>query len=78
MGPTSRLIVADMILPDKTEMGGDMTIYWLDFSMMLLNGKEKTMKEFSEILGAAGLEIVQVWRYSFGTQAQIECRLKVV
>ena len=67
-----------MILPDKTEMGGDMTIYWLDFSMMLLNGKEKTLTEFSEILGAAGFEIVQVWRYSFGTQAQIECRLKAV
>ena len=78
MGPTSRLIVADMILPDKTEMGGDMTIFWLDFSMMLLNGKEKTFTEFSEILDAAGLEIVQVWRYSFGTQAQIECRLKAV
>ncbi|KAH8820715.1 o-methyltransferase-like protein [Xylogone sp. PMI_703] len=76
MGPTSRLIIADMILPDKTEIGGDMTIYWMDFSMMMLNGKEKTEGEFREILGAAGLEIVKIWRYSFGTQAQIECRLK--
>lgn len=78
MGPSSRLIVADIILPEKTEVGGDLTTYWLDFSMMMLNGKEKTKKEFSEILDAAGLEIVKVWMYSFGTQAQIECRLKAV
>jgi hypothetical protein len=77
MGPTSRLIVADLILPDKTEMGEDITIYWLDFSMMMLNGKEKTMKEFREIFDAAGLEIIKVWMYTFGSQAQIECRLKI-
>ncbi|KAE8443020.1 hypothetical protein EG329_002414 [Mollisiaceae sp. DMI_Dod_QoI] len=76
MGPTSRLIIADMILPDKTDIGGDMTIYWMDFSMMMLNGKEKTKGEFEEILDKAGLEIVKVWMFSFGTQANIECRLK--
>lgn len=78
MGPTSRLIIADIILPEKTEMGGDITIYWLDFSMMMLNGKEKTEKEFCNILDAAGLEIVKIWKYSFGSQAQIECRLRTV
>jgi len=76
MGATSRLIVADMIMPERTEMGGEMTIYWMDFSMMMLNGKEKSKKEFEEILDAAGLEIVKIWSYTFGTQAQIECRLK--
>jgi hypothetical protein len=78
MTPKSRLIIADMTWPDKTEIGGELTIYWMDFSLMMLNGKEKTKKEFEEILDAAGLEIVKVWRYSFGTQAQIECRLKTV
>ncbi|CZR68915.1 related to O-methyltransferase B [Phialocephala subalpina] len=76
MGPTSRLIIADMILPDKTELGGDMTIYWMDFSMMMLNGKEKTKGEFEEILGEAGLELVKIWPFGFGAQANIECRLK--
>jgi hypothetical protein len=72
----SRLIIAEMILPDKTSSSeGDLTPYWMDFSMMMLNGKEKTRKEFEEILDAAGLKIVKVWTYSFGTQAQIECRL---
>ena len=60
MTPNSRLIIADMILPDKTEIGGELTIYWVDFSMMMLNGKEKIKKEFEEILDAAGLEIVKV------------------
>ncbi|KUJ18488.1 o-methyltransferase-like protein [Mollisia scopiformis] len=76
MGPTSRLIIADMILPDRTDMAGDMTIYWMDFSMMMLNGKEKTKAEFEEILSEAGMEIVKVWPFAFGTQANIECRLK--
>ena len=76
MGPTSRLIIADMVMPEKTQMGGDLTIYWLDFIMMTLNGKEKTEKEFVEITDAAGLEIVKVWSSGYGAQAQVECRLK--
>jgi hypothetical protein len=44
--------------------------------MMMLNGKEKTKGEFEEILDAAGLELVKVWPFAFGTQANIECRLK--
>ncbi|KAF4626200.1 hypothetical protein G7Y89_g11964 [Cudoniella acicularis] len=76
MGPKSRLVVADMILPEKTEVGAELIPYWMDFSMMMLNGKEKSRKEFEEILDESGFEIVKVWKYSFGTQAQIECRLK--
>lgn len=44
--------------------------------MVMLNGKEKSAKEFQEILGAAGMEIVKCWMYGFGTQARIECRLR--
>lgn len=76
MGPTSRLIIADMLMPETTQMGGDLTIYWLDFSMMMLSGKEKSEKEFAEITEAAGLEIVKIWLSGIGAQAQIECRLK--
>jgi len=75
MGPTSCLIITD-IMPEKTEMGGNITIYWVDFSMMMLNGKEKS-KEFTEFVDAAGLEIVKIWPFGFGAQAQIECRLSL-
>ncbi|KAF7952846.1 hypothetical protein EAE96_006071 [Botrytis aclada] len=78
MGPTSRVVIADMIRPEKTDIGGEIMIYWMDFCMMMLNGKEKSEKEFREIIDAAGLEVVKIWRYPIGTQAQIECRLKGV
>ncbi|TGO32521.1 hypothetical protein BHYA_0310g00080 [Botrytis hyacinthi] len=78
MGPTSRVVIADMIRPEKTDIGGEMMIYWMDFCMMMLNGKEKSEKEFREIIDAAGLEVIKIWRYPVGTQAQIECRLKRV
>jgi len=79
MGPTSRLLIADMIMPERTELGGDKTIYWLDFSMMMLNGKEKSKREFERIIDAAGLEVVKIWMGGGrGSQAQIECRLKPV
>tara|TARA_R110002060_G_scaffold54174_1_gene64789 strand:+ start:774 stop:959 length:186 start_codon:yes stop_codon:yes gene_type:complete len=32
MGPTSRFIIADMIMPDKVEMGTEVTPYWMDFN----------------------------------------------
>lgn len=76
MGPTSRLIIADLILPERTTPGGDMTIYWMDFSMMMLNGKEKTREEFENICNETGLEVVKVWMHAYGHQANIECRLK--
>ncbi|KAF7932151.1 uncharacterized protein EAE97_009172 [Botrytis byssoidea] len=76
MGSTSRVVIADMIRPEKTDVDGEIMIYWMDFCMMMLNGKEKSEKEFREIIDAAGLEVIKIWRYPVGTQAQIECRLK--
>lgn len=35
MGPTSRFIIADMIMPDKVEMGTEVTPYWMDFNRKL-------------------------------------------
>jgi hypothetical protein len=78
MGPTSRLLIADMVMPDHTEVGTEITPYWMDLSMMMLNGMEKSKKGFEEIVGAAGMEIVKIWPFKFGTQAHIECRLKLV
>lgn len=46
--------------------------------MMMLNGSEKSKKQFEEILDAAGLEIVQIYEFPFGCHANIECKLKSV
>jgi hypothetical protein len=98
MGPSSRLIIADMIMLEKIGEGTEVTPYWMDFNyklqqpddtssaceliafsvVMILNGAEKSKKEFEEILGSAGLEIVKIWPFTFGTHTNIECRLKAL
>jgi hypothetical protein len=78
MGPTSRLLTAEMMVPERTEIGGDLGIYRLDFVLMLINVKEKSKKEFEEIVDAAGLENVKIWKAEVGTQVQIGYRLKGV
>lgn len=35
MGPSSRFIIADMIMPEKIEMGTEVTPYWMDFNCKL-------------------------------------------
>jgi len=94
MGPSSRFIIADMIMPEKVQIGTEATPYWMDFNrklrprmaylltesltseVMLLNGTEKSKKQFEEILDTAGLEIVKIFPFPFGCYANIECRLK--
>jgi hypothetical protein len=46
--------------------------------MMLLTGKEKSVKQFEEIFDAAGLELVKVWPSRGGPQAIVEAKLKGV
>lgn len=76
MGPDSRLIITDMLIPDKVEVNGPKELYWLDFNLMSMSGKEKTLKEFNEIFDAAGLELVKVYPSGIGATVQLEARLK--
>ncbi|RDW75539.1 hypothetical protein BP6252_06681 [Coleophoma cylindrospora] len=32
MGPTSRFIITDLLMPEKVEVGAEMTPYWMDFN----------------------------------------------
>ncbi|KAF2499419.1 S-adenosyl-L-methionine-dependent methyltransferase [Lophium mytilinum] len=59
MDSESRLLIGDFVVPDKTHLGDNSMLYWMDFMMMMLTGKEKTRKEFERILDAAGLEPVK-------------------
>jgi hypothetical protein len=45
---------------------------------MMLNGTEKSEKQFRQMLDADGLEIVRIWPFAFGAHSNIECRLKTV
>ncbi|KAE9379800.1 S-adenosyl-L-methionine-dependent methyltransferase [Stipitochalara longipes BDJ] len=76
MGPDSRLIICDMIVPEMVEIGGPQQLYWLDFSMLILGGKEKTITEFTNIFNEVGLELVKVYPSGVGTTSMLETRLK--
>lgn len=76
MGPGSRLIICDMLIPDKAEAGKDTEAYWADFALMGITGKEKKKNEFEKILEEAGLELVQIWPAGVGRTVMVEARLK--
>ena len=63
MGPTSRLLIGEFILPDQAQIGDDFTVRWMDFCMITLSGKERTQSQFEELFDAAGLELVKVWPF---------------
>lgn len=76
MGPDSRLIICDMLVPERVEIGGPMELYWLDFSLMTISGREKTLKEFNDMFEEVGLELVKVYPSAIGKTAMLETRLK--
>jgi hypothetical protein len=78
MGPDSRLIICDMLVPERVEVGGPMELYWLDFSLMTISGREKTLKEFICMFDEVGLELVKVYPSGIGKTAMMETRLKKV
>jgi hypothetical protein len=75
MAPDSRLLIGEMVVPEKPE-GVDKTVYWMDLCMLVIGGKERSKKEFSDLLASAGLELVKIWTSKAGSQTVIETRLK--
>ncbi|KAI9814557.1 MAG: hypothetical protein M1827_003112 [Pycnora praestabilis] len=75
MASDSRLLIAEMVVPERTG-GGDMTAYWMDFAMLVIGGRERSEKDFRDLLDAAGLELVKIWPSAIGPQTVIEARLK--
>lgn len=76
MAPDSRLIICDMLVPDQVEVGGAMTLYWLDFSLLAIGGKERSLDEFNNILAEAGLELVHVYPSQGDHPVMLETRLR--
>ncbi|VUC26767.1 unnamed protein product [Clonostachys rosea] len=76
MGPSSRLIVCDMLIPDKVEVHENMDIYWLDFALLCMSGQEKKKATFIEIFDAAGLELVKIYPSAYGATVMLEAKLR--
>jgi hypothetical protein len=75
MGPTSRCMIAEIVIPERTEVGEDMGAYWMDMVMLAIGGKERSEKEFEAIFEPAGLKLVKIWMAEVGTQAVLETKL---
>lgn len=76
MGPDSRLLICDMLIPGTVRPHEDMELYWMDMGLMCVGGQEKKMEELLMIVQAAGLEVVKVHRSSLGQTTMIEARLR--
>lgn len=75
MAPDSRLLVADMVIPDRVQKE-DLYCYWMDLTMLTIAGKERSEADWSALFESVGLELVKVWKAEVGTQAVMEGRLK--
>ncbi|KAK3988693.1 O-methyltransferase [Cladorrhinum sp. PSN332] len=77
MGPTSRILIAEMILPDTTTAGDNPLPFFMDVNMFMEGGVERTEQHWKKLLGEAGLEIQKVWRLDQDpVQCTIEAKLK--
>jgi hypothetical protein len=76
MGPGSRVLIGELLVPARAPLGSDLAPYWMDIAMLAIGGKERSEKDFAKILQAAGLRLVKIWPAPFGKQAVIEAVLK--
>lgn len=76
MGPDSRLIICDQLIPDMVKEQEYKDLYWLDFALLCMTGMEKKKTDFDEIFEATGLELVKVYPSAYGCTAMLEARLK--
>ncbi|KAF5659564.1 O-methyltransferase B [Fusarium heterosporum] len=76
MGPDSRLIICDQLIPDIVKENEYRDLYWLDFALLCMTGMEKKKVDFEEILEAGGLELVKIYPSAYGCTAMLEARLK--
>jgi hypothetical protein len=70
MAPDSKLLIVEMLLRDPPSP----LQAAMDLLMMSISGKERTLENFREITGKAGLEITLVSQIPGGS-AVIECAL---
>ncbi|KAF4978070.1 hypothetical protein FZEAL_5496 [Fusarium zealandicum] len=76
MGPDSRLIICDMLIPDMVEVHENMNLYWLDFALLCMTGQEKKKADFEQMFDAAGLELVKIYPSAYGQTVMLEAKLK--
>lgn len=78
MGPTSRVIICEYVMPGDDDLGDEIFPYLMDFLLFMSGGLERTEEQWRQLLASVGLEIVKIWRSKDNAlEADIEARLKV-
>ncbi|KAK0736604.1 O-methyltransferase-domain-containing protein [Apiosordaria backusii] len=75
MNGQSRVLVCDMVLPQKVGEA-DFAAAVMDHAVMTMGGKERTEEGFRKIFDAAGLELVKIWRAPGVPGGLVEGRLR--
>ena len=70
----SKVLINELVVPDR-EAGWPITS--MDALMMVLGAvKERTERDWREILTKSGLAVLKVWRYEEGGESLIEAELE--
>ncbi|RYP42280.1 hypothetical protein DL767_000444 [Monosporascus sp. MG133] len=78
MGPTSRVLIGEMILPPTAVPGSDPFPFFMDLNMFMEGGIERSEEQWSKLLAEVGLEIERIWRLPDNpTQATIEAKPRI-
>ena len=75
IAPDSRLLIHDWVVRDVNPQSVACMVDW-NMLLYLKGAKERSLKQWQELLNSVGLDIVQVWSADFDAQSVIETRLK--
>jgi hypothetical protein len=73
MTSASRLVLAEVVLPAT---GVDVQGAWLDIFMLTLSGKQRTERQWVDILEASGLRLAKAYALAGTHHGVIEAYLK--
>lgn len=77
MDTESVLLISEIVVPDRVQTE-DTYVYWMDLTMLMFAGKERSAKDWHQLLDMSGLELVKIWESTIGTQCVVEGRKKRV
>jgi hypothetical protein len=75
MGPESRLLIAEMLIPDRAIAGQAVMVYAIDLGLMAISGGQRTLDEYRGIIEQAGLRLVKVHERQDSYNVMLEARL---
>ncbi|WKT54070.1 O-methyltransferase COMT-type [Fusarium oxysporum f. sp. vasinfectum] len=76
MGPKSRLIINEMLVPDRVTAGDQQMVYLFDIMLLTMSGRERSLSEYRRIFDGVGLELVKEHRSEGHQTVMLETRLK--